>query len=252
MNFLPHEKKFDILGIAEHGVVNISTTIIDPVYRNIVALSSAITSIAYNKSLIPPEKVPASWEGLLAAELKGKRFLLDVRPTEIARLVPAWGVEKTLDFARKLGAQQPLWVRGGTRTLTAMAAGEYALFVGPGLHTVKRAQAKDSTGNLEYRLLEPVPVGISDTDGILATAQHPYAALLWVEFQASPEEAKDHGRIRPLPGIDFFFRLLVQQVTKGKKLSVTGWDQRLKLGEYQSRVFEAYDSLKRKVADRRA
>jgi hypothetical protein len=88
--FLPHQKKFDILGMAEHGVINIPTTMIDPIHRNIVALSSAITSVAYNKSLIPPERVPGSWEGFLGAELKGKKYLLDVRPTEIARLVPAW------------------------------------------------------------------------------------------------------------------------------------------------------------------
>jgi ABC-type Fe3+ transport system substrate-binding protein len=237
--FLPYQKKFDILGMAEHGVLNIPTTTVDPIHRNIVALSSAVTSIAYNRSLMPPETVPSSWEGLLAPELKGRRVLLDVRPTEIARLVPAWGLEKTLDFARKLAAQEPIWVRGGTRTLTAMTAGEYGLFVGPGLHSVKGVQAKDPTGNLQYKLFEPIPVGISDTDGILASAAHPYAALLWIEFQASPEgqtiiDEYDYQASIFSPGS------IVQQATRGKKLSLAGWDHRFRLGDYQAKVFEAY------------
>ena len=38
--FVPFQKKFDILGMAEQGVIQISPKLIDPVNRNVVAIQS--------------------------------------------------------------------------------------------------------------------------------------------------------------------------------------------------------------------
>jgi ABC-type thiamine transport system substrate-binding protein len=187
-SYPPYLKKFDILGMAQHGALRIPTQIIDPSNRNIIAATSTLQVVAYNKKLI--EKVPDSWEDFLKPELKGQKFVADIRPTEIAALVPIWGLEKTVEFARRLGGQQPVWVRGGTRMVTAITLGEYALFIGPNYHTVKRAQAKDPTATLELKIIEPVPTRLSDATAILSTAQNPYAGLLWLEFLASPRGQK--------------------------------------------------------------
>jgi ABC-type Fe3+ transport system substrate-binding protein len=64
------------------------------VNRSIVAVQSNMQVIAYNKEMISGDKVPDSWEGFLAPEFKGKKFLLDVRPKPLAALVPLWGLEK--------------------------------------------------------------------------------------------------------------------------------------------------------------
>jgi hypothetical protein len=61
-----------------------------------------------------------------------------------------------------------------------------------------------------------------------------------VEFQVSPEGQKIMDEYGPYQASIFFPGSFVQEVTRGKKLSLTGWDHRLKLGEYQSKVFEAY------------
>src|SRR5262245_410500 len=50
-------KKFDVLGMAEHGVLGISTKMIDPKYRNNVSLTSGISVNAYNKNLISEDRV---------------------------------------------------------------------------------------------------------------------------------------------------------------------------------------------------
>ena len=136
--------------MARHGVLRIPSAIIDPVNRNVVAVNSGMQVIAYNKKLRAAEKVPETWERFVQPEFKGRKFTADIRPTEIASLVPAWGLEKTLDFARKIAAQEPVWVRGATRTLTAMAAGEYSLFLGPNFNTVMRAMKKDPTGTFGF------------------------------------------------------------------------------------------------------
>ena len=120
--------------------------IIDPRQRNAIAILSRFSVIAYNKNLIPPRQVPKTWEDILRPEFKGRKFAVDIRPQELAALVPGWGLEKTLDFSRKLAAQQPIWVRGGTRTLVAMGAGEVPLFFGVNYDSVKRYQRKDPSG----------------------------------------------------------------------------------------------------------
>src|SRR6266571_7520822 len=88
------------------------------------------------KKLIPADAVPDTWEGFLKPEFKDRKFALGIRPKDVAALVPAWGLEKTLDFARKLTAQNPIWVSGDTRTITSMLAGEYSLFFGPNYDAV--------------------------------------------------------------------------------------------------------------------
>src|SRR5262245_50803278 len=174
--------KHDVLGMAEHGVLKINPKMIHPVERNAVAPTSDIRVIPYNRKLISDDKVPAKFEDFLKPEFKGKKFVADLRPLTLAGLVPAWGLERTLDFARKIAAQQPVWGRGANRVTLAIAVGEYSLGIDSTLSTTNRAMKKDQTGNLSYKIVEPVPtMAIDHVNGILNTADHPHAALLWLE-----------------------------------------------------------------------
>jgi iron(III) transport system substrate-binding protein len=239
-DYHPYLKKFDLLGMAQHGVLGIPVATIDPIRRNIIAVTSALQVVAYNKTLIAPEKVPNAWEDFLKPEFKGRKVVADIRPTEIAALVPAWGLEKTLDFARKLAAQQPIWVRGGSRAVTAVAAGEYALFIGPNYHSVRRAEEKDPVKNLASKLPEPIPTRLSDTTGVFASAAHPYAALLWLEFLVSPKGQKIADEQEPYGATLFVPGSAQESVTRGKKLSLVDWEHFSKMPGYQQKVVEAY------------
>jgi ABC-type thiamine transport system substrate-binding protein len=236
----PYLKKFDILGMAQHGVLRIPVPTIDPIRRNIVAVTSALQVVAYNRTLIAPEKVPDLWEDFLKPEFKGKKVAADIRPTEIAALVPAWGLEKTIDFSRKLAAQQPVWIRGGSRTVTAVGAGEYPLFIGPNYHTVRRALEKDPTKNLAMKIPEPIPTRLSDTKSVFAHASNPYAALLWLEFVTSPKGQKICDEQEPYGASLFISGSAQESVTKGKKLSLVDWEHFAKMPGYQDKVVEAY------------
>ena len=239
-DYPPYLKKFDILGMARSGVLRIPEATIDPVRRNIVAVTSTLQVVAYNKTLVAPEKVPAVWEDFLKQEFKGRKFAADIRPTEIAALVPAWGLEKTIDFARKLAAQQPVWIRGGSRTVTAIAAGEYPLFIGPNYHTVRRAEEKDPIKNLAMKLPEPIPTRLSDTKGVFGTTAHPYAALLWLEFLVSPKGQKIADEYEPYGASLFLPGSAQESVTRGKKLSLVDWEYFTKMPDYQHKIVEAY------------
>ena len=130
--------------MAEHGVLQIPPDMIDPKNRNVMALVSRFEVVAYNKNLVSPGQLPKTWEDILKPEWKGRKFGTDIRPQELAALVPAWGLDKTVDYALKIAAQQPVWARGGSRPLAALAAGEIPLYVfGANYGTVTRAQRKD-------------------------------------------------------------------------------------------------------------
>ncbi|HWP57668.1 MAG TPA: ABC transporter substrate-binding protein [Candidatus Acidoferrales bacterium] len=236
----PHFKKFDILGMARHGILGIPLPMIDPVNRNIIEVGSQVQVLAFNKKLIAPEKVPASWQGLLGPEFKEKKFALDMRPTQIASLIPAWGLEKTIEFARKLAAQNPIWVRGGERNVTSVASGEFQVFLAPNYSTVRRAQAKDPTRALDFKVLEPVPTRLSKSPGLLAVAEHPYAALLWLEFEASPEAQKIADKHEPYGASIYVPGSALEELTRGKRLSVIDWSHFHKMKQYQEKIVEAY------------
>jgi iron(III) transport system substrate-binding protein len=235
--YLPYQKKFDILGMAEQRVLQISPKLVDPVHRHIVAIQSNMQVVAYNKEMISADKVPESWEGFLAPEFKGKKFLLDVRPKPLAALVPLWGLEKTVDFARKLAAQQPIWYRGESRQLTQMIAGEYPLILGPNYKSVKTT--RDPKAILELKIVEPVPARLSEVQAVLNAAANPHAALLWLEFQASAEGQKILDEV-DLAATIYSPGSVHEKLTRGKKVSVLAWEHYPKMGKYEEEIIKAY------------
>jgi iron(III) transport system substrate-binding protein len=240
-DYMPYLKKFDILSMAEHGVLQIHPKMIDPKNRNVAALTANTqVGVAFNKNLIAAEKTPNSWEDYLKPEFKGKKFVADVRPTEIAALVPAWGLEKTVDYARKLAAQQPVWVRGATRATMAVFAGEYPMFIGGNYKTIRRAQQKDRAGVLHYKFLEPIPVRPAEPFGVIATSGNPHTALLWIEFVATAEGQKIIDDFDPFGASIYAPSSIQGQEVKGKKVSLVDWEYYPLLGEYQDKIVAAY------------
>lgn len=237
-DYFPYQKKFDILGMAQQRVLQIPVAMIDPVNRNIVCYATNTQIVAYNKKLIAEDKVPNTWEDFLKPEFKGRKFLVDIRPQEVANLVPAWGLEKTLQFARALAAQNPIWIRGHSRSLGAMAVGEYPMLLGANLNSTKRAIDKDRTGVLAYKVVEPVPIRIAEHEAVFDKAASPYAGLLWLEFVAGPETQKIINRDHK--GSVFFPGTTPHQLTQGKKVTLIGWEHAPQLEELQKKVFEAY------------
>jgi iron(III) transport system substrate-binding protein len=239
-DYLPYQKKIDIFAMAKEKVLDIPPAMVDPINRNVVAVGSSVHVLAYNKKLISPENVPNTWEDFLKPEFKGEKFMLGIRPLDLQSLVPAWGLEKTLDYARKMAAQNPVWSRGGTAGLAQLLAGEHALLVGPHLDSFLRAKDKDKTDTLGYKLLEPLPIRLNEGQGILNRAEYPYAALLWLEFLVSREGQKLLDQYGPYEASVFVSGTIQEQAVRGKKLSVVDWNHYVKTPEYQRKIVEAY------------
>ena len=194
--YAPYLEKLDLRAMAEQGVLQIPPKMINPESRNVIALSSTIDASAYNKKLLPPDLVPKTWEDFLKPEHSGRKLLVDIRPNSIAGLIPAMGLEWVESYARKLAAQQPIWVRGHTRYLNSMAAGEYRLFFGTYYHGVMRMK-KRGAQDLEVLLVEPVPVRLTETHTIIKGARRPNAAILFLEYVAGAEGQKIMWDVEP-------------------------------------------------------
>ena len=224
--------------MAQQGVLQMALGMIDPVNRNIVCYATNTQVVTYNKKLISEDKVPNNWEDFLKPEFKGRKFLVDIRPQEVANLVPAWGLEKTLQFARAIAAQNPIWIRGHARTIAAMAVGEYPMLLGANLNSTKRAMDKDRAGVLAYKVVEPIPIRIANHDAVFEKAASPYAGLLWLEFAGGPEVQKIVDRDHK--GSVFFPGTTPYQLTQGRKVALVGWEEGPKLEEWQKKIVEAF------------
>ncbi len=238
--YTPFLKKFDLLGMAEQGVITVPPKMVDPRTRNSLFLTSEPSVVAYNRKLISEDKVPNTWEDFLKPEFKGRKFITDIRPLALAVLVPAWGMSRVLDFAKNIVAQDPIWVRGHTNPLTAVMAGEYSLFLGPNYASVKGVQSKDRLGVVGYKIIEPVPLRIHQANAVLANAASAYAGLLLLEFAASPDGQKIIDQYWPLAASVFAPGSHQEELLKGRVLSIVDASHYEKLDDYMDKIVEAY------------
>jgi ABC-type Fe3+ transport system substrate-binding protein len=235
----PYLEKIDLLDMARKKVLAIPTAMISPQDRNAVCMGVFADIAAYNKKMLKPKEVPTTWEDFLQPELKGKKFVVDIKPSGLAGLVPARGMEWVLSYSRKLAAQDPIWARGQTRVLTAMTNREYGLTLSTYYSTVLRARKKGAT-DIEPILLEPIPIRLGEPHAILKGAKRPNAALLLLEFMAGPEGQKIIDETDPGKASAFSPGSLIEQLIRGRKLSVFDWDYFAKRGDYSAEVFKAF------------
>jgi len=232
-----HAMKFDILGIAQQGVLKINPKMIDPDYRNMVSVATTVCAIGYNKNLITPEKVPAKWEDFLKPEFKGRKFLVDIRTQCMAALVAGVGEEWVVNYARGLKEQEPIWVRGNTRALNSILAGEYALHQMTFWHNCVASAKKSPV--MECKILEPAPVLLRETQYVLESAPHPHAALLFIEHLASPEGQKVIDDYEPLKA-SLYFDGAAANIIKGKRLSLNDHKTFQNTPDWMKKIVEAY------------
>ncbi|MGH7847841.1 MAG: ABC transporter substrate-binding protein [Candidatus Binatia bacterium] len=238
--FIPHGKKFDVLGMAEQGILAIPPKMIDPQSRRAISSATIFATVAYNKCLLEASKVPDRWEDFLKPELKGKKFLVDIRPFHYQSFAAGAGEEWMLDYAKKIAAQEPVWIRGASRILTSIAAGEYQLHSGINYHSTMRAKEKDKTGCLEVKIIEPVPVRLSEAQMVVKSAKHPNAALLWLEFMASAEAQAIIDKYEPLKSSIYAPGSAVEKVIRGKKIWLKDWNHYEKGPDWMGMAVKAF------------
>jgi len=160
----------------------------------IVAVGWSTHVIVYNPSLVPRDRVPKKWEDCLDAYWKGK-FVVDTRPKALAGLAVGWGEEKILDYAARLKANQPVWKRGQTESLTQVAAGEYPMICGSYYQSIHKILRRDPKAKLAVVYPPEVPASVGEALAVMKGAENPNAAVLLAGWLASPEGQKGYDKI---------------------------------------------------------
>jgi Bacterial extracellular solute-binding protein len=238
--YLPHAAKIDILGMAQQGILAIPSKMIDPGTRSLVAAGSAADSIAYNRCILEPSKVPNRWEDFYKPEFKGKKFIADVQPHIYAAMAAGAGEEWMMSHARKIAAQQPIWTRGHTRVLTAIAAGEYTLHSGTNYHSVVRAAQKDRSGCLQPKVIEPVPMRLQEPEMVVNGAPNVYSGLLWLEFLATPAAQKILDDYEPLKSSIYVTDSALEKLVRGKQIWLADWKSYPQSPRWMGMAVEAF------------
>jgi spermidine/putrescine-binding protein len=178
-------RMYDYKKIVQNGQLNFPQEMIDD--SGVVIWSGSIIGImAYNANRVSAESLPTGWESCLDAKWSGK-FTVDSKPNVLASLASRWGQDKLLDYARKLKQNNPIVVRGSTQGLTKLAAGEFTFMCGVYLHALERFVRENPSAPIKRLAPNPLPAAFHEPTAVFARAPNRHAALLWIEFLASPE-----------------------------------------------------------------
>jgi iron(III) transport system substrate-binding protein len=211
-------KKVDLKAVARQAPLNIPPDMIDD-SGMVLWLGTNTGVLVYNSKAVPAEKAPKGWDACLDPYFKGK-FSVDTKPNVLAWLMPAWGEEKLLGFARRLKENSPAWGRGNTRNLSMLTSGEIAMNCGNYVHSAQRQMKRDP--DLKMVVPDPFPMSFHEPEAIYAGAKNTNAALLWLEFLASKEGQEVVESIDPGRGSFLVEGTLANKMAKGAKLSLCG------------------------------
>src|SRR5215472_4504045 len=202
-------------------------------------------SIAYNTRLVPPDKVPKSYEDLLAPQWKGKMAWRigssTGTPLFITNLRLAWGEDKARAYFEKLREQKLVnFGAGSARTLVdRVIAGEYAIALNIFAHHPLISRAKGAPVNSQ--LMDPVPVTAA-TMSVVKGLHHPHAAMLLTDYilskegqgiLAGAEYFPVDGEVAPLPTL-----APVVPKTAGVPENFVGPDKLIKYTESSEAIFQ--------------
>jgi iron(III) transport system substrate-binding protein len=154
-----------------------------PPHREWVAKYLNVFAQAYNTNLVKKEDVPKSWRDLLKPEWKGKLGIEAEDYDWLAEITRDMGEEEGLKLFRDIVSANGISVRKGHTLLTNLVvAGEvpFALTV----YSFTAQQLKDKRAPIDLFFIPPAiarPNGV----GVIKTAQHPNAAVLFFDFLLS-------------------------------------------------------------------
>lgn len=145
-------------------------------------------SLGYNTKLLTKDQVPKSYQDLLNPRWKGKMPIAgsDTGTRVMGTMLVAMGEE----FVRQLAKQEIAVHMVGASAITDLVVnGEYAL--SPTITDVHVISRQQKGAPVDWVPLEPVSVGVGQI-ALSKNAPHPYAAMLFVDFELSKESAELH------------------------------------------------------------
>jgi iron(III) transport system substrate-binding protein len=159
---------------------------LDAVYANqrFVGAYNLTLPISYNTKMISSQEAPKSWEDLADPKWKGRKLIIEARLVSFAMLSTEWGKGKVTELVKKILAQQPIIVQGGTTVANALAGGQVSIAVGTYAYTVERLKKQGAA--VDWVAASPLPV-LTSAVGVLKTAAHPNAARFFAGWMGTAD-----------------------------------------------------------------
>ncbi len=150
---------------------------------------------AFNTGKVRREEMPASYEGFLAPQWKG-RIAVEAGDDEwLGALIKYWGEDRAMAFARALSALKPDVRKGHVLLAQLVGAGEVPVALTA--YSGNAESIKRKGGPVDWVAVEPL-VGRLQAIALARRAPHPHAALLFADFLLSPQGMgllQDMGRV---------------------------------------------------------
>lgn len=238
--FFPHLAKLDLVKLVKDGVIKMPEGSIHPKYPNIMAAGSGVGAVAWNPDLIADDEVPDTYEGFLDPKFKGK-FMVNIEGEHFGAMFQAWGEEKTLDYTAKLAKNSPVWTDSDTAGITVMAAGEHPIYLNTNYHSAFRAQKKQPD-KIHIKALDVLPGSFTQLQAIRDKAEHPAAAVLFLEFLMSPQAQQHLDELEP---VQASFLTPSSNSAKliaasGAKASIVDWEHFHDLTDWSEKVQKSW------------
>lgn len=243
---------WDLYGMAETGIIDIPVGMIDHNTRKVMAAGSSPGAFMYRIEAYEDRPLPTSWDDFLDPEIYSSdriRLVMDVLFRQTSAIVPAWGLERTIDYVEQITALNPIWSSRNAPFIQAMQLGEYDAFPFLNLQSVYRRMegappplemTDHAIGDvIGLMLLEPVPVRLTDTHCVFVDeiSDTPASAILFLEWLANDGQNAYHSN--DLSGPAVFENSIYSDLPGGNgdllsdlEVSVIGWDDIAVQGEW--------------------
>jgi len=152
--------------------------------------------VGYNTEKVKRAEIPASYEGFLDPKWKGRIGIEATDSEWMAAVVKTRGEARGMDFFRKLAAMRPDVRKGHVLLAQLVATGEIP--VGLTMYQANILSLKKKGAPIDFVPVQPV-VARAQGIGVAASAPHPAAALLFVDFVLSPEGQKLYESLGRVP-----------------------------------------------------
>lgn len=145
--------------------------------------------ISYNTDLVNAAQAPKDWFDLCKPNFKGQVSFDPAETRFLAGLYTMWGEEKTKQWLKCIGENQPIVQTGHTQRMELMLTGDHAVQGDNYLYAGVEAQRKNP--KTPFKIVYTAPIlAFAGSMVINKNAQNPYAAALLTDWSLSDDGQK--------------------------------------------------------------
>jgi iron(III) transport system substrate-binding protein len=153
--------------------------------------------IVYRTDRIKEAEVPRTWEGLADPKWRG-HLVVNQEGSPFHHIAPFWGIDRVLELARRLKANQPTFARGSRGIAAALESGEANI----GVTTIGQAEFRRQKGvPIDWLTPNEIPI---ETEHLIIVKGAPHGSLArlwaaWITTEGRPlfEKLTSNGLVWP-------------------------------------------------------